>query len=282
MTPDLLSLVITLRNPQAASMAYDQGRALAGQFLAWVQNIDPILSESLHDPNNLPRPYTISNLNNLPHSKGGLVFLPANSEIWFRITSLLPKLSLFIVNRLLPQLPETMQIGDAVFSLKRFTWEVKDHPWAGWVKFDQLIENDLLGSASKRLRFEFASPTAFHSHGLHIPYILPELAINSWLRSWNAYAPVTFPGSLREVINESVAVSYYKMQTAPVRFGKATFVGGIGKCTFNIIDQDPYWRHVINVLSAFAFYSGTGVKTALGMGQTRRLGDSYYRGLRTR
>jgi CRISPR/Cas system endoribonuclease Cas6 (RAMP superfamily) len=64
-----------------------------------------------------------------------------------------------------------------------------------------------------------------------------------------------------------------------VRYGNATFIGGMGNCTFNIVNEDPYWMHLVNILSAFSFYCGTGVKTALGMGQTRRLGDSFYRGL---
>lgn len=279
MTPELLSLVFPLHNSKAVSLAYDQGRALAAQFLDWVQAIDPSLSTDLHDSNAIPRPYTISNLYNLPKPKGGLVYLPAETEVWFRVTSLSPTLSLFLVEHLLSSLPTEMQIGKSVFTLAEPIWEPTAHPWAGCKNYDQLIKQHLLGNAHKRLHFEFFTATTFKTHALHIPYILPQLAIPSWLRSWNAYAPVTFPESLLEDIRSSVAVSYYKMRSIPVRYGDITLIGGIGKCTFNVVNPDPYWRHLVNVLSAFAFYCGTGVKTALGLGQTRRLGSGVYRGL---
>lgn len=282
MTPDLLSLAITLRNPEAASMAYDQGRALAALFLGWVREIDPGLSEALHDPDRVPRPYTVSSLQGLPHPKRGRVFLPAGSDIWFRITSLTPDLSVFLVERLLPKLPVTVQVGDAVFSLQAAVWGPDDHPWSGWINYDHLIKQDLMGRAHKTLRFQFASATTFKTHGIHMPYVLPQLAVPSWLRSWNAFAPVTFPVSLLDLLPGAVGVSYYKMQSVPVHYGAATLIGGIGHCSFLILDADPYLLHVLNVLSAFAFYCGTGVKTALGMGQTRRLGDAGYRGLNGR
>jgi CRISPR-associated endoribonuclease Cas6 len=279
MTPDLLSLVIPIHNPQAASLAFDQGRALAAQFLDWVRGIDVSLSADLHDPDQVPRPYTVSNLFNLPKPKRGRVYVPAGSELWFRITSLSPALSLFLVDQLLPTLPDEVQIGDTVFTLGEPTWQAAAHPWAGWVNYDHLVKQDLLGRAKTKLRFQFASATAFKTHGLHMPYVTPELTIPSWLRSWNAFAPVRFPESLLEGLPGKIGVSYYKMQSVPVHYGKATLVGGIGHCSFTILDKDPYCRHVVNVLSAFAFYAGTGVKTALGLGQTRRLGDDGFRGL---
>lgn len=277
MTPDLLSLIMNLRNPLAASMAVDQGRALAAQFLEWVQKLDPELSAALHDPDKVPRPYTISSLQNLPSTNRGLVLLLAGSKTWFRITSLSPQLSLFLVDRLLPSLPKAVQIGDALFELESAVWEAEKHPWAGWLNYNDLIRQELLGKVNRQIKMEFSSPTAFHSNGLHVPFILPCSAIRSWLSCWNSFAPITFPKSLLEGIEESVAVSYYKMQTFPVRYGKATLVGGVGRCTYNILKDDPYFVHIINTLANFAFYSGTGAKTALGMGQTRCLVNSAYR-----
>jgi CRISPR-associated endoribonuclease Cas6 len=280
MNPDLVSIVFRLHNPQPASLAADQGRALAAQFLAWVAALDPELSSKLHDESNLPRPYTVSNFFDLPKPNKGLVYLPAGSDIWFRVTCLQPELSVFLVDCLMPSLPKEVTVGDAVFVLDDATWSPEDHPWAGWVNYAGLIENDFLGRAGRKLRFQFASATAFHTRGTHLPYILPELAVPSWLKDWNAFAPVTFPAEIRKAIHRGVAVSYYKMQTLPVRYGKATLVGGIGHCTFNLLSPDPYLRHVANVLASFSFYCGTGVKTALGMGQTRRLGEGAYRRLK--
>ena len=119
MTPDLVSLVIKLRNPQAASLAADQGRAMAAEFLRWVRNIEPKLSATLHDETDLPKPYSVSSLRDLSLPERGMVLLPANSLVWFRITSLSPALSLFLVDQLLPTMPAEIQINDTKFKIEK-------------------------------------------------------------------------------------------------------------------------------------------------------------------
>lgn len=280
MTPDLLSIVITLRNPQPASLAVDQGRAIAAQFLEWIQKLDPDLSAALHDPDKTPRAYTASSLNQLPPSNRGLVLLPAWSQTWFRITSISPQLSIFLVDHLLPSLPKSIQIGDALFEVQNAVWEAEKYPWAGWLNYNDLIRQQLLGKVSQRIKMEFSSPTTFHSYGLHMPFMLPALVVRSWLQSWNAFAPLTFPESILKTLESSLALSVYQLHSRPVRYGKATLVGGVGSCTYNILNDDPYFMHVINTLASFAFYCGTGAKTALGMGQTRRKDDNGYRALK--
>jgi CRISPR-associated endoribonuclease Cas6 len=275
MTPDLVSLVIMLRNTRAASMAPDQGRAVAAEFLRWVRIIHPELSAALHDKTDMPKPYTVSNLNGLSLPVRGTVFLPENSEVWFRITSLSPDLSLFMVDKLLQTLPTEIQVGDAIFKIEEAIWEAKKHPWAGWINYSELIEKELMGEVSRIIRMEFISPTTFHTRGVHMPYVLPSLALRSWLKTWNAFAPIKFSEALLETADSALAVSCYKMRSIAVRYGKATLVGGVGDCTFNIQEKDLYYLHVIRLLSAFAFYSGTGAKTALGFGQTRRVDQSY-------
>jgi CRISPR-associated endoribonuclease Cas6 len=278
MAPDLVSIIIKLSNPQPVSMASDQGRALAAQFLDWVRVVDADWSEALHQPGNQSRPYTVSNLCCLPKAKHGRVFLQKGSQTWFRITSVSPELSLFLIKALLPVLPEEFVLSNSKFNILQVNWEPKDHPWAGWSNYQDLVNHQINGKPTTKIGYQFASATSFHRHGIHFPYATPEMAISSWLRAWNSYAPVTFSDSLVKTIEKSIAVSAYRMQSVPVRYGRATLIGGVGDCTFTILNKDPYWHHVVNVLSDFAFYCGTGVKTALGMGQTRRLGDGYYRG----
>jgi len=271
MSADLVSLVISLQNPQPVSMPYDQGRALSAQFLAWVQKIDPALSQSLHDPQNTPRAYTVSNFLGLPLPTGGRVLLPAQSKTEFRITSLSPELSHLVTTELISQLPGVIKIGRQLFEVVSVACKTEEHQWAGSQNYNQLIEQALLGSPDHKIMFQFASATAFNRHGVCLSFPLPRLAIASWLMAWNKYSPVQYQETLLNTIEDAVVVSYYKMQTIPVRYGKATIIGGVGECTYTILEKDPYWVHVVNVLSSYAFYCGTGAKTALGMGQTRRL-----------
>jgi CRISPR-associated endoribonuclease Cas6 len=278
LTPELISVVVTLTNPEPVSFPIDQGRALSAAFLSWIRSKDPALSKHLHDPNATPRPYTLSNLHTDISKKTDRVFLKANSISWFRITSISANLSNFILTKLLDSLPgKEMTLSKSAFTISDVTWNPDRHPWAGGMTYANLIKDGLLGQTDPQFPMHFASPTAFHSHGVHLPFPLPKLAIHSWMASWNAYSPMAFPETLFNDLQGAIGISNYKMRSEVVRFGKATFIGGVGRCTYSVINHDLYWQQLLNGLSGFAFYAGTGVKTSMGLGQTRRMDQNHFR-----
>lgn len=255
----------------------DQGRALSARFLTWVQDVDPHLSKDLHDSSSLPRPYTVSNLCGTPHARSDRLFLKANSETWFGVTSISPQLTRALIVDLLPNFDKDITLSKSRFIVKDVTWSPEQHPWAGSATYADLIRDDLLGKTARQVPMFFASATAFHSQGAHLPFILPELVLRSWAASWNIFSGMAFPESLFDNARATVGVSYYRMRTDVVRFGKATFIGGVGDCTFTALGKEPYWRQALNGLASFAFYSGTGIKTTMGLGQTRRKDLDTYR-----
>ena len=280
MLPELLSLVITITNPEPVSFPCDQGRALSAAFLSWIRSVDPRFSKQLHDTGSAPRPYTVSNLHTITTSKTDRVFLQADSQAWFRLTSISPDLSKFILNNLLNDLSgQEMILSKSVFSIKDVTWNPENHPWAGGTSYASLIKDGLLGQSTPQIPLHFASPTTFHSHGAHLPFPRPELAIRSWWNKWNFYSPMKFPESLFDDLQGVIGISNFKMKSEVVHFGRATFIGGVGNCTYSIINHDPYWQQMVNGLSSFAFYAGTGIKTTMGLGQTRRIDRDDYRAL---
>lgn len=277
MLPDLISIVFTLTNPEPVSLPPDQGRALSAAFLSWVQALDPALSEQLHDPNAIPRPYTVSNLTGVFPNQKGRLFLKRDSEVWFRVTSASSSLTKFLITEAIPSLEkQEVLLSNSKFIIKDLTWNPDLHPWAGGTTYENLIRTDLLGKAQPRVPIFFASPTSFHSHGVHVSFPFPELVLNSWIHSWNVFSSMTVPAALMDDVQESVGISCYKMKSETVRYGKATFIGGVGNCTYIVLSQDPYWQQMINVLASFAFYTGTGIKTTIGLGQTRRQDTRHY------
>ncbi|QRN84295.1 CRISPR-associated endoribonuclease Cas6 [Chloroflexota bacterium] len=278
--PELISVVITLTNPEPVSFPCDQGRALSAAFLSWVRYVDPNFSKQLHDTGSAPKPYTVSNLHTNTKPKTDRVFLQADSQAWFRLTSISADLSKFILNNLLNNLPgEKMTVSKSAFIIKDVTWNPENHPWAGGTSYASLIKDGLLGQSTPQIPLYFASPTAFHSHGVHLPFPRPELAIRSWMKNWNAYSPMKFPESLFEDLQGAIGVSNFKMKSDVIHYGEATFIGGVGNCTYSIVNRDSCWQQMINGLSSFAFYAGTGIKTTIGLGQTRRMDQDDYRAL---
>ena len=60
-------------------------------------------------------------------------------------------------------------------------------------------------------------------------------------------------------------------QTAVYQLKRGTYPGGFGDVTFEALDNHAVHLRTLNLLANFAFYSGVGSKTTMGMGQARRL-----------
>lgn len=266
----LLSLVLQITPLQPATLPADQGRALAALFLDWLRQADSALSADLHKDSET-RPFTISNLRGVRPSPQGQIVLDPEYPLWWRVTALTAPLSQAVKEQILPALPAEITIADQPFRLQAATFDPQQHPWAGAASYETLAAGNLLAAhpPSDRLTVEFASPTTFHRAGKHLPFPLPSLLVNQWLGKWNAFAPITFPQELVEYADAMLAVSRYELRSQAVRFGPSTLIGCVGRCTYRILERDPYRLRLLHTLAAYAFYCGTGAKTSFGLGQTR-------------
>ena len=95
--------------------------------------------------------------------------------------------------------------------------------------------------------------------------------VGSLLARWNVFAPLTLPDDVRRYAQECLAVSRYRLQSHAVQFGQAISVGFTGQCQYTALVWDPYWLRVVSLLAAYAFYSGVGLRTTVGMGQVRSI-----------
>lgn len=265
----LLSIVFPLRPHRPAVIPADQGRALAAEFLRWVQKQDPDFSQTLHRQNEL-RPYTLSGLRGGSH-RGGQILLMPEHTLWWRLTTLTPTLSQFILNRLLPNLPQTISLGEQPFDLLPPILDPKQHPWAGQTTGEDLAAQALIAARqpTRQIEIHFASPTTFHSQERHQPFPLPAMVFRQWLEKWNAFSPVAFPKETLAVVETQLTISRYRLESQVVKFGQAMFIGFTGRCAYRILTQDPYWQRLLHALARYAFYCGTGAKTTFGLGQTR-------------
>ena len=267
----LLSAVFTVRAREAASPRVDQGRAVHGQLLDWLRQADAGLAQQIHDADGA-KPFTASSLMGARLERDRIALLQGQ-ECWFRVTSLSPELSTALLERVLPSLPDRMTLSDVPFELAGVTTDRGEHPWAGRTTYAELAQELMLAAAEPPpwLSLRFISPTAFHSQKRHLPLPLPRLAVEGWLKKWNRFAPLRLHEEANRFAEECLAVSRYRLETRPVRYGPATIVGFVGRCTYRFLNRESYWMRVMHLLAAFSFYCGTGHKTTMGMGQTRKL-----------
>jgi CRISPR-associated endoribonuclease Cas6 len=255
---------------QKSTIPADQGRATYGLFLELVRQADSALAQELHDIEGV-KPFTVSNLQRTGRRVKGEVTLDPERPVWWRVTTFMPRLSQVVLEQVLLNLPDQVTLADQPFQVVGATADEADHAWAGQTSYEDLAQSHLLGADDPPpwLNLEFATPTTFRSAGKHLPFPLPGLVFDHWLNKWNKFAPLSLHPDVKRFAEECVAVSRYSLRSRVVRFGPATFIGFVGRCSFRALRRDPYWLRLLHTLAAYAFYCGTGHKTTMGLGQTR-------------
>jgi len=271
--------ILRVRPLKAESVPVDLGRAAYALFLNLIGEHDAGLAEELHAADRL-KPFTVSSLRGrLGRIKDGQFTLAPERTYSLRFTSFSERLSACLERRVLPNLPERIQLVGVPFSVLGVTDDGTHDPWAGHTTFEELAQHYLMDQSPRRsLEMEFASATSFRrsvgENVYDVPLPEPGLVFDSYLQAWNAYAPMYLNPEAKRFAEECVAVSRYELRTRLVRFGETCTCGFVGTCRFSLLVGDEYWMRVINLLAAFAFYAGTGYQTTVGQGQTRWLAYS--------
>lgn len=182
-------------------------------------------------------------------------------------------LSQLLTGGVLPNLPAEVELEGGIFAPRKTVLDPSGHLWAGQTTYACLANHDLLEQKPHRftLRLLFASPTTFRSSGRNIPLPLPGLVFGSLVERWNAFSSVTIPAEVRRYAEECLSVARHTIRTRLVEVAGGKQVGFVGSCSYIATNQDPYWWRLINLLADFAFYSGVGAKTTMGMGQCKRI-----------
>jgi CRISPR-associated endoribonuclease Cas6 len=153
-------------------------------------------------------------------------------------------------------------------------------PWAGSATFEALARAHLVGGRRPpgRVDIAFATPTTFHSQGRSLPLPLPRLVFGSLIDRWNAYAPLRIDPEVLAVVDQAAIIGRYELRTEMVPLGGGLQVGFVGRCGYvltpgrGLRPADEYAWRVMHLMAAWAFFSGIGAKTTMGMGTARTVG----------
>ena len=272
----LISIILTLTSATAAGLPGNLGRANYAALLARIGQVDAALAQRIHDSDG-PKPVTCSGLLNAP-IKGDSTLLTANTAYYLRITGLTNEVSQCLQQCLLIEPPSTWELDHHPFQAVEAICDAARQPWSGQSSYEALAAAQLSASAppSRQVTLDFASPTAFKSKEMHIPVPLPGLVFGSLVDRWNTFSPITLSPEMRRFGDEMMAISRYKLESRAVpskqgEGGGGLRMGGVGKVTYAALSKDRYWLGLLQMLSSFALYSGAGVQTTTGMGQTRQV-----------
>lgn len=273
----LTSVVIEIEALQAGNLMGFSGAAVHGFWLRFIETIDPVLSASLHQAQT--QLFTVSPIMGLSLPERGVTPILPGQTAWFRVTSLMGSLSRRMTEEWLPKLPGEFQLAGLEWKKRIVTGDARIHPWAGQMDRQALADQYLIsGKPSDAWTFHFETPTAFKiGKTIVLPFPMPGALLGSWLRRWQEFGPVSFDAGLEDRLKNGLAVSEYRLKTVPLRFEKKSEIGCVGDMTLKAVCLSEGERRVVDLLSAFAFWAGSGHGTAQGMGMTRREKDSLHR-----
>ncbi len=123
----------------------------------------------------------------------------------------------------------------------------------------------------RRFDLRFITPTGFAQGKATLPLPIPNSMFRSWLERWNDFAPV-YLGSdeLIAYFNQAVILKHHKIQTRSLQLHKGYVSGFVGDISLQVFNSaDELLANVANLLVHYSEFASTGMKTRLGMGQTR-------------
>lgn len=259
---ELITLKLHLIAVNSRELTLHYTQALHGWFLKQIEQIDPNLSQQLHDnPEN--KAFTISRL------QGDLVFLKKQVQItrgdnYYLLISALSKPVIDCLKKWLKTSPKSLSIYNLSFTINQIVVEHKA------TTYKKLI-TDIL---KKNFTFSFISPTSFHRKGYDFPFPLPYNLFDSYLRRWQNFSGQSYDSDdFLSWIDTHVLISRHQLQSCKVPAGKKGFItaftGAIEiKLAKEALKNEEYYR-LYSALGKYAPYCGTGYKTTFGLGQTR-------------
>lgn len=267
----LISIVYTLRSESDVTLPRTLGRANYAAVLAALNRVEPGLGGHVHEGDG-PKPLTCSDILNGQTSRAG-THIQAGTDYYLRVTGLTEWVSRGLHAALLAEPPPTWELDHHHFQVVETTASAEAHGWAGQTRYEALAAGQMLqgGAPRRQVTLDFASPTAFKSAGVQVPVPLPNLVFGSLVDRWNQFSPIVLSPDVRRFGDEMVAISRYRLESRPVQHKQGALrIGGTGRVTYTALGGDRYWLNTLQMLADFALYSGVGVQTATGMGQTRR------------
>jgi CRISPR-associated endoribonuclease Cas6 len=266
----LASFDVVIKPEENAFLGMNTGKLMYAVFLKLIDEVDPDLAKRLHSPAGV-KPFTVSPLNGELTRSGRYLVASRDGSYRFRFTALTKEaftgLNKVLMGKIAPRNALNLE-GDRFDILKVDMERSADTEWAGLSSYYELLDN---AGDDLKITLAFSSPTAFRQGRVSLLFPLPMNVFYGYWRKWNAFSPKKIDKGFVDWLTANVLVESYQLETNAMSFKGFQQNGFIGTCRYVALDNDKERLHQLNALADFAFYCGTGAKTTMGMGQTRRI-----------
>jgi len=269
----LLSLVLELKPLNENSLPLTIGNAVHGLFMNLVAEKKPELAEELHS-NNKEKPFTTSPVFGNFSYAGRRAFLKKDEIYWIRFTSLNRGLTEFLFESSPSFIGKEITVLDQRFEVIRVCSKPNEHEWAAQSSYEEIYNRwvPVTEPVPRKVAMAFMTPTTFRRGIKNTPLPVPRLFFSHLAAKWNQFSSIHLGSTIADVIDERVSVSGLNLKTKMLQLGAHREIGFIGHCEFIIpVVTGDVWDRIFHALCDFAFYSGVGAKTTMGMGQVTKL-----------
>lgn len=252
----LQTLVIYLGAAGNGNLPSSCNRAIHAQVLRWFQLGQPEISQAIHDSQESP-----ISLSGLVGKRLSRVAYEGD-EFYFRIGLLNGDLLAPLLRGLEKWESQLVVLARFPFIIKNIKMLPGSDPLVGSSNYNLLAQ---MPSDTDTLKLKFLSPTSFKlSQSKHIqPIPLPDSVFGNLQRRWNIFAPkeLKFPK-----IQWTGLICDFEIRSERLKLDNAVELGSVGWVQYQFPNLQQ--ARIATTLSHFAFFSGVGRKTAMGMGQT--------------
>lgn len=240
------------------------GEALHGLFFRILKQYSSELASKIHNQKE-QRPFSLSPPIGNCEFRRGYAVVSAGTTLTFGLAFLGEELLAGSISAFLSVLQEGQVLS---LSRKPIILQNLDLCKGSFSTFSKILSN---ASATPIITLEFVTPTSFRKNEIQVVFPGPELVFSSLLKRWNTFSEMKIPEE-HATYFPSIKVSSYDLHTKLVHFSRYKIIGFKGKVEYELPqDASKGFLREVNALADFASYSGVGAKTAMGMGQVRRI-----------
>ncbi len=261
---DLIGIAFTLKPERDLTLHPQYTTQLHGWFLHQIRQIDPELSQQLHDGQG-EKAFTISQLQGSIVIQGKEQLLSCHNTYQWQITALSKPLC-DVLRQWLDRSPTRLELSSGNYQILNL--QACDPA----TTYAEIWHQSAFSSAP--LELTFTSATSFRKRGNHMPLPIPENLFHSYLRRWNYFALEKFEQEpFLEWVNECVVILRHDIRSIKVQAGKSGsvtgFIGTIQLGFTSKAKQQPVYIQLVRALTTCAPYFNTGHKVTFGLGHTQ-------------
>ena len=264
-------LEVALMPEAIATFKSSPALSLHAALLRRLELIAPSASQALHNaPPGAPsseHPWTISSLSGSLHREGNNLVAMQGKTYYVRIAALVPQ----VIHALDIAFNPEHSLGQEPLMLEHVPFAVipEQSHWEQLATYASLLTR---ARPFKDIPLEFLSPTGFSTRQGQLVSPEPLICVGGYLRKWRAFSEILLEEeSVLEFAENHMTRERTDLRPTMHRLGKYSKRGFVGKVDWRADNSSPALLRQINTLVDYAIYCGTGAKTSMGMGQTRRI-----------